>query len=225
LAAFLIGLALFIGRQRHIPHDRTVEITFEKKSPEGNPAQVEDQSSKDGGEPSAAALPLRKEPLLNRAGDEKTARGSGQPIAPKNAVTSSPKARSQNVVDSKVSAPPPRKAPVEPPRDARALTEKEADLESSRNRGPGPVSESPTREPAARETEEAEPGRAIDWLLEKRERNSRFFQAALSEETRIPEGFVRSGPAGTSPCATHVHILNVLLTFLTLATLVHFSTR
>ena len=170
LVAFLIGLALFIGRQRHIPHDRTVEITFEKKSPEGNPAQVEDQSSKDGGEPSAAALPLRKEPLLNRAGDEKTARGSGQPIAPKNAVTSSPKARSQNVVDSKVSAPPPRKAPVEPPRDARALTEKESDLESSRNRGPGPVSESPAREPAARETEEAEPGRAIDWLLEKRER-------------------------------------------------------
>ena len=170
LAALLIGLALFIGRQRHIPQDRTVEMTFEKKTLEGNPRQVEDQSSKDGGVPSAAALPLGKEPLLNQAGEEKTARGSGQPVAPKKAPAPSIKARSQNIVDSKVSAPPPRKAPVEPPRDTRAVTEEDADLESSRNRGPGPVSESPAREPAARETEEAEPGRAIDWLLEKRER-------------------------------------------------------
>ncbi len=156
LAALLLGLALLIGRQRPIPQDRAVEITMEDKSSKGSPNQVETPSPKEEGVPGTTVMPLREEPPLHRTGEEKTPGGSGQPVAPKKAPVPSVKARSQNVVDSKVSAPPPRKAPAELPRDTRALTE--------------PVSESPPGEPAARQTEEAEPGRAIDWLLEKRER-------------------------------------------------------
>jgi type II secretory pathway predicted ATPase ExeA len=156
LVALLIGLALLIGRQRHIPQDQAVEITMDEKSLKGSPSQVDAPSAKEEGVPGAAVMPLREEPLLNRTGEEKTSGGSGQPVAPKKAPAPSIKVRSQNVVDSKVSTPPPRKAPSEPPKDTRALTE--------------PVTESAPREPAARETEEVEPGRAIDWLLEKRER-------------------------------------------------------
>jgi type II secretory pathway predicted ATPase ExeA len=177
LAALLIGLALLSGRQGQHPGDRKVETPNEQRSGEGSPSQAEMKSPKEQQATGATAVPLSEEPLLTRTDEgsepsaqKKAATGSEQPVVPKKAVIQSPRAKSQKGVDSKVSAAPPRKAPAEPPRDTRALPEKETDLNGSRSRSPLPTTGSSPSEPVTRETEEAEPGRAIDWLLEKRER-------------------------------------------------------
>ena len=177
LAALLLGLVLLSGRQGQHPGDRKVETPNEQRSGEGSPSQAEIQSPKEQQAGDAAAVPLSEEPLLNRtdkgsepSAQEKAGSGSEQPVVPKKAAVQPPKTRSQKVVDSKVSGTPPRRVSPEPPRDTRALPEKETDLDGSRNRIPVTTTGSSLGEQATRETEEAEPGRAIDWLLEKRER-------------------------------------------------------
>jgi type II secretory pathway predicted ATPase ExeA len=177
LVAVLVGLALLLGREGNPPQDRKVETSAEKRSPEGTASQVEIEPSKEQEAGGAGALPLSEVPVVKEAdkgldpsSQKKASVGAGQTIPPKKANTQATGTKNQKILDSRVSGGPPRKASPDSLSDTKGLPEKEKDLAESRSRSPGPTTGSSVRETSEKETEEAEPGKAIDWLLEKRDR-------------------------------------------------------
>jgi type II secretory pathway predicted ATPase ExeA len=177
LVAMLVGLALLLGREGNPPQDRKVETLGQKSSREGTESQVEIEPSKEQEAGGAGVLSLTEVPVVKEADkgldpsvQKKAPAGAGKIIPPKKDSAQGTRSKSQKVLDSKVSGGPPRKASADSLPDTRARPEKEKDLGESGNRSPGPTTDSSVRETSERETEEAEPGKAIDWLLEKRDR-------------------------------------------------------
>jgi hypothetical protein len=116
---------------------------------------------KEQGVGGAVALPL-SEGSLSKESDKE--------LDLKKASTQGTRTKSQKILDSKVSRGPPRKASADSLPDTQVRPEKEKDLGESRSQSPGPMTGFSVRETSEKETEEAEPGKAIDWLLEKRNR-------------------------------------------------------
>jgi type II secretory pathway predicted ATPase ExeA len=177
LVAVLVGLALLLGREGNPPQDRKVETLAEKKGQEGSVSQVEIEPLKNQGVGGAVALPLSKGSLLKESDKEldpsvekKASVGAGQTILPGKISAQGTRTKSQKNLDSKVSGGAPRKASADSVPTAQVRPEKEKDLGESRSRSPGPTTGSSVRETPEKETEEAEPGKAIDWILEKRDR-------------------------------------------------------
>ena len=178
LVAVLVGLALLLGREGNPPQDRKVETLAEERSQEGRVSQAEIKHSKEFGVGGAVALPLREGSLLKDSdkafapsAEKKASVGTGQTIPPKKTGDQGIRTKSQKILDSKVSSGTPQKASADflPPSQVRP--EKERDLGESRSLSPGPTTGSSARETTEKETEEAEPGKAIDWILERRNRN------------------------------------------------------
>jgi type II secretory pathway predicted ATPase ExeA len=161
LVAVLVGLVLLLGREGNSPQDRKVETSAEKRSQEGSARQVEIGPLKEQGVGGAVALPL-SEGSLSKESDKE--------LDLKKASTQGTRTKSQKILDSKVSRGPPRKASADSLPDTQVRPEKEKDLGESRSQSPGPMTGFSVRETSEKETEEAEPGKAIDWLLEKRNR-------------------------------------------------------
>jgi general secretion pathway protein A len=177
LVAVLAGLALLLGREGTPPQDRKVQTLAEERGHGGNASQVEIEDSKEQGAGGAVASPLSEDSLLKESdksldpsAKKKASVGTGGTIPPEKASDQGARIKSQKILDSKVSGGPPRKATVDSPRDIRVRPEKEKDLGESRSQSPGPTTGFPVRENPEKETGEAEPGKAIDWLLEKRDR-------------------------------------------------------
>ena len=91
-------------------------------------------------------------------------------MLPKKASAPATRTGSQKAVGPGAPAGPPPKAFAEPQRIAQPLPEKEIDLGKSMGQSPGPTTGSSLQGATEKETEEADPGKAIDWLLEKRDR-------------------------------------------------------
>lgn len=177
LVAVLVGLLLLLGREGNNPKDRKVETLAEKRSQEGSAGQVEIEPLKEQGVGGAVALPLSEGSLLKESEKEldpsaerKASVGAGQTIPPKKASAQGTGTKSQKILDSKVSRGQPRKASADSLPNTQVHPEKEKDLGESRSQSPGPTTGFSVRETSEKETEEAEPGKAIDWLLEKRNR-------------------------------------------------------
>jgi len=177
LVAVLVGLALLLGREGNPPQDRKVETLAEKRSQERSVSQVEIKPSKEQGVGGAVALPLSEGSLLKESDKEldpsaekKASVGAGQTIPSKKASAQGTRTKSQKILDSKISGGAPRKASADSLPTTQVRPEKEKDLGESRSRSPGPTTGSSVRETPEKETEEAEPGKAIDWILEKRDR-------------------------------------------------------
>jgi type II secretory pathway predicted ATPase ExeA len=177
LVAVLVGLALLLGREGNPPQDRKVETLAEKGSQEGSVSKAEIEPSKEQGMGGAVALPLREGSLLKESDKEldpsakkKAPVGAGQTIPPKKASAQDTRTKSQKILDSKVPGGAPRKASADSLPTTQVRPEKEKDLGESRSRSPGPTTGSSVRETPEKETEEADPGKAIDWILEKRDR-------------------------------------------------------
>ena len=177
LVAVLVGLVLLLGREGSNPQDRKVETLAEKRSQKGSASQVEIEPLKEQRVGGAVALPLSEGSLLKESDKEldpsaerKASVGAGQTIPLKKASAQAARTKSQNILDSKVSRGPPRKASADSLPDTKVRPEKEKDLGESRSQNPGPTTGFSVRETSEKETEEAEPGKAIDWLLEKRNR-------------------------------------------------------
>jgi type II secretory pathway predicted ATPase ExeA len=152
LVAVLVGLALLLSREGNPPQDPTAETLAEKRSQEETASQVKIEPLKEQEAGGAGALPLSKVPVVKEV-DTKAAR-----------------TKNQKILDSTLSSGPPRKASADSLPDTQALPEKEVGLAKSRNQGPGLTTGSSVRETPEKEREEVDPGKAIDWLLEKRER-------------------------------------------------------
>jgi len=177
LVAVLVGLALLLGREGNPPQDRKVETLVEKRSQEGSVSRVEIEPSKEQGVGGAVALPLSESSLLKASdkaldpsAEKKASVGAGQTIPPKKAGAQGTRTKSQKILNSKVPGGVPRKASADSLPTPQVRPEKEKDLGESRSRSPGPATGSSVRETPEKETEEPEPGKAIDWLLEKRDR-------------------------------------------------------
>jgi hypothetical protein len=169
LVAVLVGLALLLGREGNAPQDRKVEALAEKRSQQGGVSRAETTPSKEREVGGALALPLSensflKEPEreLDPSAKKKVSVGAGQTIPLKKASDQGIRTKSQKILDSKVSSGTPS------PRTTQVRSVKEKDLGESGNRSPGPTTGSSVQETPAKETEEAEPGKAIDWILERR---------------------------------------------------------
>ncbi len=169
LVTALVGLALLLGRWGNHPQDRKVETSAEERSQEGNASQVQIEPSKEQVMDGTVALPLSESPFLKKPdkeltpSDEKKASvGPGKTMPPQKASAQASRTKNQRISDSKVSA--------DSLPDTELRPEKEDDLGESRSRSPGATTGSPVRRASEKETEEAEPGKAIDWLLEKRNR-------------------------------------------------------
>jgi len=176
LVAVLVGLALLLGRDGNPPRDRKVETLAEKRSQEGSVSQVEIEPSREQAVGGAVASPLSKGSLLKESDREldpstekKASAGAGQTIAPKQASAQDTRTKSRKILNSKVGEAP-RKVSADSLPTTQVQPEKEKDLGESRSRSPGPTTGSSVRETPEKETEEPEPGKAIDWLLEKRDR-------------------------------------------------------
>ena len=175
LVTLLVALALILGREGKAPQDRKVETLAEKRSQEETTSQEGIRLSKEQQAGGAGALPLSEVPIVKEAdkvldpsAEKKASVGAGQTIPPEKANTKAARTQNQKTLDSRISREPPRKASAVSLSDTQALPEK--DLAESRKQGPGLRTGSSVRETPEKETEEAEPGKAIDWLLEKRER-------------------------------------------------------
>jgi hypothetical protein len=72
------------------------------------------------------------------------------------------------VLDSKVSGGTTQKASADSLSSTQVRPGKVEYIDESRNRSPGFTTGSSVRETPEKETEQAEPGKAIDWILEKR---------------------------------------------------------
>jgi hypothetical protein len=177
LVAALVGLLLLLGREGNNPEDRKVETLGEKGSQEGSSGHVEIGSLKEQGVGGAVALPSSEGALLEESdkdldpsGKRKASVGAGQTIPTQKARDQDIRTKSRKIIDSKVSRAPPRKASVDSLPGTQVHPEREKDLGESRSQIPGPMTGFSLRETPEKETEEAEPGKAIDWLLEKRNR-------------------------------------------------------
>jgi hypothetical protein len=107
---------------------------------------------------------------LGPSAEKKASVGAGQTIPPKKVGDQDTRTESQKILDSKVSGGTPQKASAHSLPTTQVRPEREKDLGESRSRSPGPTTGSSVRETPEKETEEAEPGKAIDWILEKRDR-------------------------------------------------------
>jgi hypothetical protein len=177
LVAVLVGLALLLGREGNPPQDRKVETLAEKRSQEGSVSKAGIEPSKEQGLGGAVALPLSEGSLLKESDKEldpsdekKTSVGEGQTVPSKKASAQGARTKSQKILNSNVPGGAPRKASADSLPTTQVRPEKEKDLGESRSRSPAPATGSSVRETPEKETEEAEPGKAIDWLLEKRDR-------------------------------------------------------
>jgi len=152
LVAVLVGLALLLSREGNPPQDRKAETLAEKRSQEETASQVKIEPLKEQEAGGAEALPLSKAPV-------------GKEAEPKTART-----KNQKILDSTVSSGPARKAFADSLPETQALHEKEKGLAKRSNQGPSFMTGSSVRDTPEKETEEVDPGKAIDWLLEKRDR-------------------------------------------------------
>jgi len=152
LVAVLVGLVLFLSREGNPPQDRKVDTLAGKRSQEETASQARIEPLKEVEVGGAGALPLSKVSVVKEA--------DTQPARTKN----------QKMFDSTVSGGPPGKSSGDSLLDTQALPKKEKGLAKSRNQGPGLTTGSSVRETPEKETEEVDPGKAIDWLLEKRDR-------------------------------------------------------
>ena len=176
LVAVLVGLALLLGRETNPPQDRKVETLAEKRSQKRSVSQVEIEPSRDQGMGGAVALPLSEGSLLKESDKEldpsaekKASVGADQTIPPMKAGAQGTRTKSQKILNSKVGGAP-QKASSDSLPTTQVRPNKEKDLGESRSRNPGPTIGSSVRVTPEKETEEPEPGKAIDWLLEKRDR-------------------------------------------------------
>jgi hypothetical protein len=176
LVAVLVGLALLLGREGKPPRDRKVETLAEKRSQERSVSQVQIEPSKEQGMGGAVALPLSEGSLLKESdkdldpsAEKKASVGAGQTIPPTKASAQGARTKSQKILNSKLGGAP-REASADSLPTTQVRPDKEKDLGESRSRNPGLPIGSSVRVTPEQETEEPEPGKAIDWLLEKRDR-------------------------------------------------------
>jgi type II secretory pathway predicted ATPase ExeA len=177
LVAALVGLVLLLGQEGNHPQERKVETSNEKVSQEGSASQREVKSPREYGVSGSVTLSPREPSLLqgtdkklDSSAQKKTSVSSGATKPLKKAIPQTPGAENQRVLGSEASAGLPQKVFAEFLRETQPPPEKEKDLGERRSQSLGPATGSSVREPSEKETEEAEPGKAIDWLLEKRER-------------------------------------------------------
>lgn len=177
LVAMLAGLALLLNRGGNSPQDRKVEALAETRSQEGRVSQGEIKRSKEQGGSGAVASPLnegslltKSDKVLNSSTEKKASGGVGQTIPPKKASDQGPTAKGQKILDSKIFAGTPQKASSDSLPTIRIRPEKEKDFGTRWSVSPAPTTGSSVRETLDKEEEEPEPGKAIDWLLEKRDR-------------------------------------------------------
>jgi len=177
LAALLVGGAFLLGREGTPPQDRKIETLSQEKSQEGTASQVEIEPSKGQEAGGARALSLSESPVVKEAdkgldpsAQKKASAGVGKTIPAKKANPQATRTKSQKILDSGDSGGRPWNASADSPPDTQGLPDNEKDLAESRNRSPGPMTGSSVRGTSEKETEEPEPGKAIDWLLEKRDR-------------------------------------------------------
>jgi type II secretory pathway predicted ATPase ExeA len=185
LVVVLLGLALFFHRGEQ---GRKSEASIEKVSQDGGASQVGMKPSEEQGVGAMATTPSSAPSLLQ--GTDKVPEASAQLKASGGLAETKPSKKasvlgtrreSRKAVGSGTSVVPPRKTFPELLREEKAprAIEKGLDerrgppLEDGRTRrsqSPGPTTGSSVRGPSEKEAEEAEPGMAIDWILEKREK-------------------------------------------------------
>jgi type II secretory pathway predicted ATPase ExeA len=173
--AVLVGLALLLGREGNPPQDRKVETLAEKRGQERSVSQAEIKQSKEEEVGGALALPLSESFFLKEPGREsdpsakrKISVGTVQTISPQKVGDQGIRTKNQKMPESKVSGGTPQKASPDSSSTTQVRPGKEKDLAESRSRSPGPTTGSLVLEFPEKGTEEAEPGKAIDWILERR---------------------------------------------------------
>jgi hypothetical protein len=180
LGVVLLGLALLFLRGEQ---DRISEASVGEVSQEGSTSQAEMKPSTEPNVAGATASPS-SEPALLQGGD-KTPDPSAQRTASSGLAETRPsdKARRENTKATSSARPvvPSRKAIPELFREEKAPRETEqivderresplVDGQGRRSQSPAPATGSSIEETSGTEAEEVEPGRVIDWLLEKREK-------------------------------------------------------
>ena len=180
LGVVLLGLALLFLRGEQ---DRISEASVGEVSQEGSTSQAEMNPSTEPNVAGATASPS-SEPALLQGGD-KTPDPSAQRRASSGLAETRPsdKARRENTKATSSARPvvPSRKAIPELFREEKAPRETEqivderresplVDGQGRRSQSPAPATGSSIEETSGTEAEEVEPGRVIDWLLEKREK-------------------------------------------------------
>ncbi len=150
-ASVLIGLALLFNWGRIPAQGRKVEAAAAKRSPPGAAPRVESGLLEGQAKTVAATLPqvsAVKASAADEAGSDDRQPGRDVPVS----IAASPKA-------SVVALP-----------GMQAIAEKQEGPVESGDQQPGIVGGPAVRDTAEKETQEAEPGKAIDWLLERRGR-------------------------------------------------------
>ena len=177
LVALLVGLALLLGREGNPPQDRKVETLAEKRSQEGSVSQVEIEPSKEQRVGGAVALPLSEGSLLKESDKELDLSAEKRlPFEqvklyhPRKPALKAPEPRAREFLIRRFPAGRPGRPLLILCLPHRSGLRRKKDLGERRSRSPGPTTGSSVRETPEKGTEEPEPGKAIDWLLEKRDR-------------------------------------------------------